>query len=183
METKKVAFSYMITLFLNWYKEINKIENIQDCYSSFSKLSLLKLLFLTSAIRTDNDDINSDLLDVFSSFNALPYGPVESDIYNAIIADDIPVFTIGDRAIWENEIALEGLDQNLKTRIEKSINALKSKNSALINAGAFQLVEITHKWKSWSEAYSFAEFIGQKSIEMNLTEIKNDPHKYFGIDN
>ena len=186
MEKKKNAFSYMVTLLLEWYKEANHKDDIQKCYSAFSKLSLLKLLFLASAINTDIDgdgDDNHDLLDVFCNFKALPYGPVESDIYNAIIENKIPVFTIGDRAIWRNDIELSLPDQNLKERIEKSIEVLRAKNPNLINTAAFQLVDITHKWKSWSDAYSFAEFIGQKSIDMSPNEIRNDPHKYYGIDN
>lgn len=183
MERKKNAFSYMVTLLLEWYKEKNHKDSIQECYSAFSKLSLLKLLFLASAIKTNDKEENCDLLDIFSNFKALPYGPVESDIYNAIIENKIPIFTIGDRAIWENKIEQNPIDQDLKDRIESSIKALKAKNSDLINTEAFQLVDITHKWKSWSEAYSFAEFIGQKSIDMSPSEIRNDPHKYFGIDN
>lgn len=178
METKKIAFSYMITLFLDWYKKENGKENIQDCYSAFSKLSLLKLLFLGTAIRVENND--PDLLDVFDNFSALPYGPVESDVYNWIIEDSIPHYTIGDRLIQIKDNNPIDIDNSLKLSINKSIDALKRVNPRLINADAFQLVEITHKWKSWSDAYSFAEFLGQRGYAMKIEEIKNDPYKYFG---
>jgi len=177
METKKIAFGYMITLFLDWYKEENKTENIQDCYSAFSKLSLLKLLFLGAAIKTEGD---ADLLDVFDNFSALPYGPVESDVYNGIIDDSIPHYTIGDRLIQIKDNNAIDIEEQLKSRINNSINTLKRVNPQLINADAFQLVEITHKWKSWSDAYSFAEFLGQRGYAMKIEEIKNDPNRYFG---
>lgn len=178
MKTKKIAFGYMVTLFLDWYKEENKTKNTQDCYSAFSKLSLLKLLFLGAAIKTEGD---ADLLDVFDNFSALPYGPVESDVYNGIIDDSIPRYTIGDRLIQIKDNNSVIIEEPLKSRIESSVNALREANPNLINAGAFQLVEITHKWKSWADAYSFAEFLGQRGYNMGVDEIKNDPNQYFGL--
>lgn len=179
MNQKKIGFSYMVSCFLNWYQERNNIEIIDDCYSAFSKLSLLKLLFLASAIKVDANGSESDLLDIFQNFTALPYGPVESDVYNSIIDNSIPIYTIGDRTIWIKEKACLTIDDSLKKRIEHSIEALKKENPDLINKNAFQLVEITHKWKSWSEAYSFAEFISQRGYPMKVEEIKNDPTKCF----
>lgn len=178
MERKKKAFSYMISLFLNWYKEENKIENIQVCYSAFSKLSLLKLLFLGAAIKTEE---GTDLLDIFNNFSALPYGPVESDVYNSIIDDSIPQYTVGDRLIQIKENDPVIIEESLKSRIEKSVNTLRKTNPNLINASAFQLVEITHKWKSWTDAYSFAEFLGQRGYIMSIDEIKSDTNQYFGV--
>lgn len=178
MEIKKIAFGYMITLFFNWYKEENKTENTQDCCSAFSKLSLLKLLFLGAAIKTEGD---ADLLDIFDNFSALPYGPVESDVYNGIIDDSIPWYTIGDRLIQIKDNSSVIIEEQLKSRIKSSVNALREANPNLINVGAFQLVEITHKWKSWADAYSFAEFLGQRGYTMCIDEIKNDPNQYFGL--
>ncbi|MDR1717347.1 MAG: SocA family protein [Prevotella sp.] len=179
MESKILAFGYMTSLFLDWYREENEIENIQDCCSAFSKLSLLKLLFLGAAIKTDED---SDLLDVFNNFSALPYGPVESDVYNGIIEDNIPRYTIGDRSIQikENDPIIN-IQEELRLRIDNSINTLRNTNPNLINSDAFELVEITHKWKSWADAYSFAEFLGQRGYTMRVDEIKNDPNQYFGL--
>ena len=75
---KIFAFDYMLSLFEQWYKDEGKESmNFQNC----SKLSVLKLLFLTAAPKREGA---RDLLDVFNNFHALPYGPVESDIYNAI---------------------------------------------------------------------------------------------------
>ena len=75
---KIFAFDYMLSLFEQWYKEEGKeTMNFQNC----SKLSVLKLLFLAAVPKRED---SRDLLDVFDNFHALPYGPVESDIYNAI---------------------------------------------------------------------------------------------------
>ena len=81
--------------------------------------------------------------------------------------------------IKENDPVI--IEESLKSRIEKSVNTLRKTNPNLINASAFQLVEITHKWKSWTDAYSFAEFLGQRGYIMSIDEIKSDTNQYFGV--
>lgn len=176
IEQKKVAFSHMIDLLKDWYKEIFPGKNDDDFFSNSSKLSLLKFLFLVSAVKAND---GSDLLEIFTDFSALPYGPVESDIYNAIIADEIPKYTIGDRSIWLNEKPLVA-NEDIERKIRKAIESLKEKNPNLIKSNASQLVNITHKWRSWSETYDFAEFIGQKGMPMNINDIRNDNNRFFG---
>lgn len=176
---KNQAFDYMISLFKEWH-----ITETGDCdayKTAFSKLSLLKLLFLTSA--TSNDE-NPDLLDVFDNFYALPYGPVESDIYNDINADNINNYTITERSIREKSNH-ESVNQNItaddKSRIKEAVELLRSKNPKLITLNAFELVEITHKWDSWQSAYSFALFMEQQSAKITQESIRNDSNKYYGI--
>lgn len=94
---KIFAFDYMLSLFEQWYKDEGKESmNFQNC----SKLSVLKLLFLTAAPKREGA---RDLLDVFNNFHALPYGPVESDIYNAIQDNRLPSYIVTERSIIKKE--------------------------------------------------------------------------------
>ena len=68
--SKIYAFDYMLSLFENWYNEENKEQN--KGFENCSKLSMLKLLFLTAVPKEEGA---RDLLDIFDNFHALPYGP------------------------------------------------------------------------------------------------------------
>jgi uncharacterized phage-associated protein len=176
---KNQAFNYMITLFKEWH--IKETSDNSAYKTAFSKLSLLKLLFLTAA--TPNDE-SSDLLDVFDNFYALPYGPVESDIYKDINADTISNFTITERAIIE-KVAQESGNKELtaaeQLRIKNAVDTLRSKNSKLVTLNAFELVNITHRWDSWQSAYSFAQFMEQQSAKITSESIRNDKNKFYEI--
>lgn len=76
MEIDKIeAFDYMLHLFEEWRDNHETIKG-----KPFPKLTAMKLLFLAAAPKKDGGD---DLLDIFDNFYAMPYGPVESDVYNA----------------------------------------------------------------------------------------------------
>lgn len=66
--SKIYAFDYMLSLFENWYNEENKEQN--KGFENCSKLSMLKLLFLTAVPKEEGA---RDLLDIFDNFHALPY--------------------------------------------------------------------------------------------------------------
>lgn len=77
MTTKELAFEYLMDCFIDWYKSI---KNDNSFHYSFTKLKVIKLLFFASAVNANNEDHN--LLGTFNKFVAMPFGPVESDIYN-----------------------------------------------------------------------------------------------------
>ena len=79
MIDKIKAFDYMLQLFEEWRDSHEELKN-----KPLSKLTALKLLFLTAAPKEDGGD---NLLDIFNNFYAMQYGPVESDVYNAIQAN------------------------------------------------------------------------------------------------
>lgn len=172
---KSAAFSFLIDKFIDWYKEV-KVD--EEYFNKFTKLFLLKMLFLVAAIKTDDSE---DLLDVFDNFYALPYGPVESDIYNEISLNMIPNFLISDRQL-EPKIDKVDLDLRIddRTKLCKSFDKLRGENNDLITLKAFELVEITHKWESWNTTFKYAKFIGAGSAKMNIDMIKNDKNKHFG---
>lgn len=66
----------MLHLFEEWRDNHETIKG-----KPFPKLTAMKLLFLAAAPKKDGGD---DLLDIFDNFYAMPYGPVESDVYNYI---------------------------------------------------------------------------------------------------
>ncbi|MEA4820938.1 MAG: DUF4065 domain-containing protein, partial [Erysipelotrichales bacterium] len=129
-------------------------------------------------IKTNN---HTDLLDLFDNFHALPYGPVESDIYNQIANDKIPNYTITDRGIIKKEFFKElSLSAENIQKLDNSLKMLRGKNDNLIVLPAFTLVDITHKWESWDKAFKYAKFIGSGSTKMNIEHIRNDKVHYFG---
>lgn len=170
---KIFAFDYMLSLFEQWYKEEGKeSRNFQNC----SKLSVLKLLFLTAVPKIEGE---RDLLDVFDNFHALPYGPVESDIYNAIQDKKLPSYVITERSIVKKENVILPYKIEDYTQIKDAVDTLKAKNKNLILLNAFSLVEITHKWESWKQSIAFAKLMDMSSYKMTVESIRNDRNKYF----
>ena len=90
LQLKKNLFVYFVDALNKWNKEINPNSS-----STYSKLQLQKLLFLASAINADKN--NHEMLDMFNDFYALPYGPVEMDIYEAINSNTLKYIKISDR--------------------------------------------------------------------------------------
>ena len=80
MSNKKLLFEYLVFRLDEWKKQLNNTNKIL-----LSKLRLQKILFLVCACDATNE--NRRLLDVFDNFYALPYGPVEMDIYEAMKED------------------------------------------------------------------------------------------------
>ncbi len=173
--SKIYAFDYMLSLFEEWYNEDNKEQN--RGFEKCSKLSVLKLLFLASAPK-GGDSI--DLLDVFDNYYALPYGPVESDIYNAIQNDELPSYTVKDRTIVAKNAQIPlPYSVDRFCNIKRAVDELKSVNSSLVKLNAFELVEITHKWESWNKSIEFARFMGVSSYKMTPMDIRADSSRCF----
>ena len=170
---KIYAFDYMITLLNEWREAFNTGNTCRV----LSKLSVLKLLFLVAAPKKDGGE---DLLNVFDNFHALPYGPIESDIYNAIQNDCLPSYIVSDRMIQPKN-TMTNLPYNVEDfdDIRRAVNELRHTNESLIKLNAFELVEITHKWESWNKSIDFAHFIGALSYKMTTESIREDASKCF----
>ncbi len=170
---KIYAFDYMITLLNEWREAFNTGNTCRV----LSKLSVLKLLFFFFAPKKDGGE---DLLNVFDNFHALPYGPVESDIYNAIQNDCLPSYIVSDRMIQPKN-TMTNLPYNVEDfdDIRRAVNELRHTNESLIKLNAFELVEITHKWESWKQSINFAKLMDMSSYKMTVEPIRNDRNKYF----
>lgn len=168
------AFDYMLQQFDRWRTDYFQNQNIP--VKPLSRLIVLKLLFLTAAPKTNE---GKDLLDVFDNFYALPYGPVESDIYNAIQENKLPSYCIKERSVEKKIQQSYSLQDSLITRINTALEELKDINPSIISLSSFELVEITHKWDSWNRSMRFAEFMGRSSAKMLTESIRSDSNKCF----
>lgn len=144
-------------------------NNIDMC--GLNKLKLLKLLFFVSVLKVDDKYL---LDDIFDNFYAMPYGPVESDVYNNI--SNLTNYIVGDKNISLKEGADFTYPQKtcdpLYARIDKCVNALYDKNKALFNMPTFDLVELTHKADSWRIVFAEAQKKGKYSLHMPKEIIK-----------
>lgn len=170
------AFDYMLSLFEEWYNTDNKEQN-RD-FEKCSKLSVLKLLFLVSVPKIKGGD---DLLNVFNNFYALPYGPVESDIYNAIQANTLPSYSVTERSIVSKNLITKPYKTEDLIEVKRAVEDLKKENRELILLNAFDLVKITHRWESWKSSFDFAQLIGAQSYEMTVESIRKDRNKCFSF--
>lgn len=172
--TKLSYFRYILFRLKEWMME--RCGNTKE----LTKLRLQKLLFLICAIHATEK--NHQLLSIFNKFYALPYGPVEMDIYEAMNKNTIDgVFFEGKDCI-KCDISIkqfETLDQNIIKLIDESIEALRNKDENYILKNAFDLVEITHKWAAWEIAMSLAKMFNSKSEPMTTEDIYESSMKAY----
>lgn len=169
-ENKILLFEYAIHRLMDWHKEVEAGPNIE---SHFTRLVSLKLLFLLSATK-DLQNGGQDLLGIFDNYYAMQYGPVEVDIYTAIVYKKTSFFDFGNYAIIQKAIPdFSALSIQLKNQVDRGITILKSFNPGLISLRASQLVNITHKWAAWRMAIGTAELLGRGSEKMSVETIRN----------
>lgn len=181
METKIEIFEFIVHKLKDWYMDVNDIHNLEDFNkrNDFSILKLIKLHFLVSTVNSRDDD---KLLNEFT-FYAMPYGPVETIIYNRIKTNpNFNSFTVNN---FKSNFILDNYNGNwhnedLINSVNKSLFKLKDMDQDLINADAGSLVELTHKWNSWRVTYSEARSSGSYSKEMDRELIKKD-NKYLSL--
>ena len=170
MGYKVLAFEYLVCCLLRWKAEILKFD-LEEV--SISKTQALKLLFLASAIPGKEGD---DLLSVFNHFYAMQFGPVESDIYNAIMDKGFVVLQVNDSLLSVcnlDERTFIDLDNSgVKSRIDIAVHQLQLRNNSLVLFQASRLVDITHKWWCWKDAYEKARLLDKGSFPMNETSIR-----------
>lgn len=168
INVKKQAFEYWLTQMLKWGREMTP----KVSFYSFTRLKALKLLFFTAAVKNES---GSDLLDIFDNFYALPNGPVESDIYNCITTDDLTFYTFRNFSFGAKEQFVDnGLDQEIKQRIDFSISELRKKNENIVAYNAEILVAISHTWLSWQNAIQIARALGKGSYKMDVKLIRGN---------
>ncbi len=178
-KTKKILlFEYLVYRLIEWYKDC--ASNQQSINNHFSRLTTLKLLFFVSTIK-DAENENRDLLDIFDSFCAMQYGPVEIDIYTAIVNGETMLYTFGVHELvqtTQDHSILESIDPQYKHRIDKAILLLKEKNPKIVSYPASLLIEISHKWEAWQNAMSIASLLGKRSGYMPIDKIRANRQFY-----
>lgn len=185
--TKIRMFEYAIFKLVEWFKEIEPQKNVT---LHFSRLVSLKLLFFISAIKKSSNIGNLDnasrtnesldLLDIYENFYAMQYGPVEIDIYTAIVTNQTQNYIFGNHSLkgTPNISAFNCLPQNLKDRIDESIIQLREINPNIVSYAPFKLVELSHKWDAWQNAMATAELFGRGRERMSVESIRNSSQFY-----
>lgn len=169
MSIKKSSFEYLLNRLLKWFEEVAPQKNV----ASFTRVKTLKLLFFVSAIKDEN---GKDLLDIFDKFYAMPHGPVESDIYNLMSKNTLDYFSFADiyMSIKKDYKEPEFLDKNIISRIDNAIYRIRVLNPGIITLGAFDLVDISHKWSVWKNSMRVAELLGKSSQLMPVDGIRSN---------
>ena len=125
MKTDKILlFEYLMCRLIEWYKEV--VSNQQYINKHFSRLTALKLLFFVSTIK-DIENENKDLLDIFDKYYAMQYGPVEIDIYSAIVKDESRLYKFGVHELVQTSqdtTIFNSLDTQDMNRIDRAISLL-----------------------------------------------------------
>ncbi|WP_282036201.1 hypothetical protein [Saccharicrinis aurantiacus] len=170
--TKHHIFEYIVFKLREWYasKDGQDINN-----NDLSLLKVFKLHFFVCAINSEND---SSLLDTFDNFHALPYGPVESDIYNSDTTEAIFNLTRSTcKVVSEIELTVDlfnDIDEVIRASVDESIKTLKDTQPDLVLESAGVLVELSHLWDSWRMAYQRGKRLGRYSYPMSKDMIKED---------
>jgi uncharacterized phage-associated protein len=173
---KLIAFEYLVYKFMEWHEQNCPSERVE---LAFSKLKVIKLHFFATAISTNPDE--DGLLNVFNNFHALPYGHVESEIYdNLHLAKSI---TVDKYSVLRNNVDASYFDciNDIKFQLDNSIYSLQEKNKLLVGYNAMELVELSHSWYSWKTTFNKARLLKKFSLPIPRELIKNE-EKVFVLD-
>lgn len=179
LNDKKVyAFEFLINELLRWHCEFYR-KNFSDIIENdLSVLKVLKLLFFTTAASIKRDGSSYLLETVFNKFYALPYGHVESEVYDLIKKNNgnLNFFEINNQCTIRKENALSRIKDlidltpiEIRTQILESIRNLKQINYELISYSAYKLVDLSHIWYSWQ-----FNFDGYSSSKISIDLIKSE---------
>lgn len=172
MDNNKLLITkYILYKFSIWYEEIYGESDNND----LSILKSLKLVFLLATINSNKE--NENLLDMGFEFAAMPYGPVEKDIYdcykNGLLEDLIDKSGLKINNL-RDIISNKSLNEEDKTVIDNNLALLKSYNYYLISKSASYLVDLTHKFTSWKKNYKLAVSAGKYSHDIPKIDIQQD---------
>lgn len=171
MDKKTLAFEYFVYKLYKWYE--NAMGSIDD--NDFSTLKVLKLLFFCSAIEAKEKSDTTLLDKPFNNFYAMPYGHVESDIYNSIRKDELQYFCIDNKKTIQKDTAnFSELPLDIKQKIDSSFEKLLEENEELFKMSPLELVELSHLWYSWKYYYSKAKQGGSFSAKIPNNIIKSE---------
>ena len=166
MEEKKAYFEYLID---------SLIQRNNCSFDGFTTLKLIKLLFLVVGVSSTEQE--RGLTTIFDKFVAMPYGPVESDIYNFIQNNALTKYSItSSQCKIKNVNTNTNLHDNQRQAIDNAIDLLLEKNPRILQCQPFELVDITHKWSCWRICYDWA--LEKKSIGIPSRMIQNSVKYY-----
>lgn len=167
-------FEYVLTMLLKWESEVLD-TNLNG--NDLSVLKSLKLLFFISAVDATEEKSSVLLEKAFDKFCAMPYGPVESEIYDEIRRKSglLTYYAIDNICTTPvKEYDFPTLDNEIINAIDNSIASLRRINDDLICLPQFELVELSHAWYSWQSAYNRARRNGLRSTAIPIEHIKSE---------
>ncbi len=157
LETKMAAFDHVVFRLTEWYTE--QKGSWQES-NDLSKLKLTKLLFFTAAITATPE--HPGLLNVFDDFAALPYGHVESVVQSHMHNSNSFNITrdgLSYKGGVESYEPMDFAEHKIAQQIDDAVMSLKAKNPKLITMGAFDLVDLSHRWQSWITIFACGSVI------------------------
>ncbi|SFC52917.1 Panacea domain-containing protein [Flavobacterium phragmitis] len=171
MANSTEIFKNVVYHLSNRYIEQTKITLDQfNENNDFTILKLIKLHFFVIVINSEKD---RELLDI-NEFWAMPYGPVETNIYSQIRREkNFTEFILSNEKLYfsNNKPNINTLIEN---KIIDSINLLLELEPRLLFTDAGTLVELTHKWNCWRKNYSLARARNSYSSIIPKEDIIND---------
>lgn len=173
---KRQIFEYIVYRLDEWKNEIGS-----DKVPVFTKLRLQKILFLICAWNASKDNLK--LLKIFNRFYALPYGPVELDIYEAMKHKSTfkHLYFEGNNCVYEtlSLSMFKGIPTEVKETVDNAIDSFITDGRKYLTMPVFDLVNITHKWTAWRISMEIAKFLGGRMEEMSTMDICNSINKEF----
>lgn len=175
---KNLVFEYLVFRLNEWKLKLEK-EKIK--VPVFTKLRLQKILFLICAWKAEST--NRKLLKIFNQFYALPYGPVEMDIYEAMknrIYFQYINFD-GNECIYNNleESMFVAVSEECRNLIDEAVDDFSKNHRQYLTMPVFDLVDITHRWSAWKITMDIATFFGNKKEKMSVECICRSSIKAF----
>lgn len=173
-DLKIQGFEYLLFKLNEWHKTVTGEDS-----NDIGVLKSLKLLFFVSAVNSSVENDKSLIDNLFDNFVAMPYGHVESDVYNDLKNDSHSNINI---TRYSSSIK-ESFDKNLLTKelrdsIDSSIEKLRQINNNLVACPTFDLVDLSHRWFSWKTYFKMAKENGLYSMAIPGSIIKNE-EKFF----
>lgn len=175
LDLMKVSlFEYFLKHLVEWYCKyygISVHHFNQDPHNNLSKIKIFKLHFF--ACSTDDE-----ALDIFNNFHALPYGHVESTIYDNL--NGLTHFSIDNSrlTILSELDEIKGTTPEQNAIIDRIAKNIREKNFELISFDPFDLVEISHRWFSWNFTFQEARKVGMYSKAISPSLIKQEAKYY-----
>ena len=174
---KILVFEYLVYRLDKWKKDIEKTGKIVP---SFTKLRLQKILFLVCAWNTSDTDMR--LLNTFNNFYALPYGPVEMDIYEAMKKSNSLQYIKFQR----NECVYDKLDESMfndiqaneRRWVDEAVEKFETNQRKYLTMPVFDLVELTHKWSVWQIAMQYAKLLEHNKARITSSDIIESKKSY-----
>ncbi|WP_293924327.1 hypothetical protein [Sphingobacterium sp. UBA6320] len=172
---KILLFEYFLKKLVEWhcdYYKLNIVDFNDHEYNNLSKLKVIKLHFFACST-------NENALDIFDDFHAMPYGHVESEIYNHL--DELQFCSVtNNKMIINNWVNFNNYLPENHEVIDISTSRLRNENFSLISIDPFELVELSHKWFSWRYNFQKARQSGSYSRPINRDLIIKE-EKFYSV--